>query len=165
MYKAEKDNYSSALEGCTNADGPTEICMQSTEMANARAKFEACAGYDILFEGPMCTAEQVDMVEALVPSPFYTFAHCEYNPQTLFCSAIAGYMQAISDLTDKECAACYSEFKEALSVRYALAESELTDVDVCAEDVLAEACLVYLTEALRNFETCAGKAMIIRGPN
>ena len=161
LYDDESSyNYSSALEGCADPNGPTEICMQSTAMVNARRIFKACAGYDILFEGPMCSAEQVDMVEAMVPPPFFTIAHCAYKPQTPFCYAIGGYMDAIETATGTDCSACYSEFKSELA---ALA---LADIDeVCTGNVLADDCLVYLVDALTHFESCSGHTIGTAGPN
>ena len=151
---------SAVLEGCTAPDGPTDVCMESSSMINSRRMFEACAGYDILFKGPMCSNDQVDMVEAMVPTPFYTIAHCAYNPRTPFCSTMGGYMQAISDITDTYCGACYAEFNAELA---ALA---LADIDEkCTEDVLADNCLIYITDALNNFEICAGKTIGTDGPN
>ena len=146
------------FQGCTDPNGPTDVCMQSTTMINARRRFEACAGHDILFEGPLCSAEQVSIVEAMVPTPFYTIAHCAYNPQTSFCRTIGGYMEAIATATGTECSACYSEFKDEVAA--------LADTDTgCTGNVFSDDCLMYLSEALIHFESCSGHTIKTSGPN
>ena len=147
-------------EGCQDPNGPTEACMQSRNMVNSLAQFEACAGYDIFFEGPMCSADQVDVVEAMEPTPFYTIAHCAYEPESPFCYTIGGYMEAIVSATSADCAACYSEFKDEVAA-LALADTD----EVCTSNVLTDECLVYLVDALTHFESCSGKIMGSSGPN
>ena len=134
------------------AGGPSNTCLGTSVIINARKAFFDCAGYDVLFDGPACSAAQVAEVETLIPKPYYTFAHCAYNPATSFCSSIQSYFDTIEDNTDSaDCLACYTELNDALQNLVTLNEDE-----VCATDVFADDCLAYNQEPLAAFEVCSG---------
>ena len=140
------------LEACSALDGPTDVCLSSTVIMNARKAFMQCAGYDILMTGDMCTAEGVAAVESLIPAPYYTFSQCAYFPETPFCSATQAYLDAIeADTNSVDCLACYTELQSDLT---ALAADDSDDV--CGRDVFSHDCLVYQTDALTAFELCSG---------
>ena len=141
------------IDECTNADGPTDTCLASSVMVDARSNFIACAGWDILFDGPVCTPENVATVQTLIPTPYYTFAQCAYHPSTSFCKTIQSYFDAIeADTKSVDCLACYTELRDAIN---AAATSDDGTV-ACGDDVFADDCVAYQNEALMAFETCAG---------
>ena len=130
----------------------SEVCLNSGFMLTARGAFDKCAGLDILFTGPVCVSGTVDIVENLIPKPYYTFAQCAYHPYTSFCHTIPEYLATIEEDTDSvDCLACYTELQADL---LALAASD-TD-DVCGTDVFAGECIAYQVQALTDFEVCSG---------
>ena len=145
-------NDASLVDECISADGPSDLCLSSTIIENARQEFSECAGYDVLFDGPACSAAQVAEVETLIPKPYYTFAHCAYNPATSFCSSIQSYFDTIENNTDSvDCLACYTELNDAL---LGLVTEDVDEV--CGTDVFADDCLAYNQEPLAAFEVCSG---------
>ena len=147
-------NYShnpAMVEACL-ADSNSDVCLNNTAMINARKVFADCAGYDILFEGPNCSQSHMEVVSAMIPSPYYTIAHCLYNPQASFCSTISGYLDYIESATNADCVACYTELQTDL---LALAD------EVCQDDVRSDTCIVYMATALEAFARCSGFAINI----
>ena len=137
---------------CESLDGPTDACLATEMITNARLAFSDCAGWDILFEGPVCTQENVNTVETLIPAPYYAFAQCAYYAATPFCSTIPAYLAAIeADTSSTDCVACYTEFGNSL-IALAAADSS----DACGSDLFSSDCLVYQADALTAFATCAG---------
>ena len=161
------------VDECTNADGPTDACLASTIMIDARSNFVACAGWDVLFEGPVCTPEGVATVQTLIPTPYYTFAQCAYHPATSFCKTIQSYFDAIeADTNSVDCLACYTELRDAINAGVISDEAvppcpedvplgecavyQNAAIAACEADVFADDCVAYQNEALMAFETCAG---------
>ena len=141
------------VDECTDVDGPTDTCLASSIMIDARSNFVACAGWDILFEGPVCTPEGVATVQTLIPTPYYTFAQCAYHPSTSFCKTIQSYFDAIeADTNSVDCLACYTELRDAINTAATSDEGAVA----CGDDVFADDCVAYQNEALMAFETCAG---------
>ena len=135
-------------------------CVNSNSVSLARLMFEKCSGYDILSVGPVCTSSQAAYVETLIPKPYYVFAHCAFNPSTLFCTKTSAYLDHIELVTSVDCLGCYAEFRTELAML------ALADVDgMCAIDVFAGTCLAYLADALAAFATCSGTALVAdKGP-
>ena len=138
------------VEACL-ADANNDICLNNTAMINARKVFADCSGYDILFEGPICSQSDMEVVSAMIPSSYYTIAHCLYNAQAPFCSAISGYLDYIESSTSVDCAACYIELQTDLAV-LALADEK----GVCKDDVRSDTCVVYMATAFEAFSRCSG---------
>ena len=131
---------------------PTAACLASTIITNARKIYRDCAGQDILYQDPSCSADAIAVVESLIPAPYYTFAECAYNPAMPFCVTIQAYLDQIeADTSSVDCLACFTDLQSYLE---ALAAND-TD-DVCGTDVFSEECLEYQSDALTAFETCSG---------
>ena len=140
---------------CGGLDGPTDACLATDLITNARLGFLDCAGWDILFEGPVCTVENVNTVQALIPAPYYAFSQCAYHPATPFCSTISAYLGEIESQTNSlDCVACYTELSSNLQ-KLSVADSD----DVCKSDVYSTDCLIYHADALKAFATCAGTSL------
>ena len=153
IYDINAGGNGDLLEECRNPSGPTDACLSSALIINARKIFEDCAGWDILFEGPVCTADDVAVVQTLIPSPYYAFATCAYKPSTAFCATVPAYLDQIStDTNSLNCVACYTDFQSALEV---LAAAET----VCESDVFSSACIEYNADVLIAFEACAGTTL------
>ena len=133
-------------------DSSSHACAQSTTMLAAKQIFVHCAGHDIEFVGPVCTAEQTDMVEAMIPGPYYAMTHCQYNPNDVFCGHISEYLSTVSTRTNDSCGLCYSEYAQ-----HALVDGD-DDIAACSgeEGVWSKACIAVQKEALLNFRVCAG---------
>ena len=141
-------------EACTATGGPTELCLSTTMMIKAREAFLKCAGYDVLATEGMCTADGVAAVEALYPSPYYTFSQCAYNPKTAICTTTSVYLDEIEYVTGSvDCLACYAELQSDL---IALAATE----NVCGGSVFSDACIAFNTDALAAFKLCSGFSLI-----
>ena len=151
---------SSLIDECI--DGPSDVCLEAGFMLESRAAFAACAGWDILFEGPVCTADNVETVQALIPKPYYTFANCAYNPTDDMCAVIQSFVDQIELETadSTNCLACYTELEVAIQ--------DLADYDtdyVCVDSgIYSEDCLGYLNSALADFETCSGSTLDVEPP-
>lgn len=140
---------------CTQAaNNPTDACLNSSYLKEARLAFVNCAGYDILWDGNACTSQDITNVETLIPTPYYTFAKCAYFPDTPFCRTIQSYFAEILTNTGQDCVACYIELQQALE-DYAAGDFAY----VCETDVFATDCLAYNNQALMAFEKCAGKTI------
>ena len=154
VHSPSADN-ASLIDECQNPDGPTSTCLASELIINARNFFEECAGWDIFFKGPVCTAENVATVQTLIPAPYFAFATCAYKPATGFCSTIQSYLDAVQiDTNSADCTSCYNELRDDFAI---LAEGDVNHE--CRTDIFSEACLVYQAGALTSFETCAGTVL------
>ena len=142
------------VEACSS-DPAGDVCTSSLAIRNAQKKFQDCAGFDIMFKGPVCTSEQVAAVDDLVPKPYHVIVHCAYNPSTRFCKYIEPYMAHIESLTSVDCVACYTELQTNVAAFTG---------DVCAPNVFTNECTTHLADALAAFATCSGTLMNVGSP-
>ena len=137
-------------EACLGTGFVTESCLSTTLMTKAREGFLQCAGYDMLITGDMCTSDAA--VEALIPTPYYTFVECAHNPGNPICSTVQEYLNENEIVTNSvDCLACYTEFQSDI-----IALAADTSNKICRNDLYSDACIVYLADALKAFETCSG---------
>lgn len=145
-----RNDYAELQEVCAN---PTsEECLRSGPIADALHNFRICAGYDILFQGPMCSATQVDAAAALFPSPYYMITQCAFNPTDPVCSTMDNYWEVLNEPLDGGCMICYTELADEMSAFAEDASSRMA----CAENVEAPMCVAASSTPLLNFLGCSG---------
>ena len=146
------------------ADPNSDVCVGSTVVVQAKAQFRECSGYEIGFIGPVCTDEQVDDIQTLIPSPFFTLTHCAYNDE-IFCKTVEAYFVKIEEKSDNSCVFCYREYMSKVSA----VANDLSNgsVDDCTgvEGVWSDACAAAQAQALFDFKVCAGMDLDIEKPH
>ena len=143
---------SALVSACTDLGGPTAPCLESSFVIDARKNFSVCSGRDIFFQGPVCTADSIALIESLIPTPYYTFAQCAYFPSNPFCHTIAAYFKAIETDTgnNTDCLACYTKLNADILI---LAAADFTHVCL---NVFLDDCLAYQNQIFIEFEACSG---------
>ncbi len=143
--------YADLLADCA-ADAYSDNCMHSTTVEDARAKFLTCAGEDVLFYGPLCTADQVTEIQHLIPTPYVTLTTCAMSiAKPAYCATLPSYMNQIEQDSDSHCLSCYSEYSSAIATL-----SSSSDFASICSDVWADKCMSRVGSALINFATCTG---------
>jgi hypothetical protein len=130
----------------------SEECLRSGPISDALHNFRICAGYDILFQGPMCSAAQVDAVASLSPSPYYMISQCAFNPTDPVCSTMDNYWGVLKEPLDEGCMICYTELADDIS---AFAKDPNNQV-ACGDNVEAPLCIATASTPLLNFLSCSG---------
>lgn len=141
------------VAACLTDHGQSNVCKTSTVILPARTEFEECSGYDVDFKGPVCTQKEVEDIQELIPTPYFTFTHCAYNNEA-FCSTITAYFDQIEKESSDTCVLCYREFNDALLSKQHNADT----INACTGPmgVWDVQCLDAYRDALSNFRTCSG---------
>lgn len=155
----EDDSYPTTgiLEACTE-DEYSDGCLKSTLVQDALAEFKKCSGgFPMLNQGPACTQADIDEVQTLIPAPYFTLAHCAFNPNMTYCTTINSYIARIQEDSDSNCVVCYEEFY-VTALAHAADTVNTDAIDACTtdEDVWSIDCKAAMAEALANFKACAG---------
>ena len=142
------------IAACTN-DPLSYGCADSTIVLKAKANFKICSGYEIDFLGPVCTQNDVDTVQELIPVPYYTITHCAFNDD-VFCGTVDSYFAKIEEESDKSCSLCYHDYKD--SVASIAADLTNTSVADCTgkEGVWSMDCKASIAPAVLDFYKCSG---------
>ncbi len=154
-HLVSSDATSEGLDISCRRDPLSDSCMQSTIVQNALAEFAVCSGgFQLIFDGPVCTWTDIEEVQQLIPSPYYTLSHCAFNPAESFCSTTGAYIAQIKAESDSSCVLCYQDF-------FAAAMDEAKNaklVSACTgpNGVWGQSCIVAVGVSLLEFEACAG---------
>lgn len=145
----------SGLMAACREDPKSDSCMNSTWVQNVLAEFQLCSGgFPMIFDGPVCTETDVNEIQQLIPAPYFTFAHCAFNPNDVFCATTPAYIAQIRADSDSSCVSCYQDFFAAVKMQAKSAETSTACTG--GEGVWSADCVVALGDALFNFEACSG---------
>ncbi len=128
-------------------------CLKSTHIQNALAEFKKCSGgFDIMYDGGVCTAADIAEVQTLIPTPYDTLAGCAFDPTQSHCSTVNAYLVQVQAESTSDCVVCYKDFYVTAKNMPAAAVAACTG----ANGIWSDDCKVAIQEAFYLFKTCSG---------
>lgn len=147
------------LEEACKEDMTSASCANSQLIRGLKSLFLSLSGYDITFDGPLCTANQIDSLNSgLEPTPFKLFLKCAWMasdyPAECSLPSRAQYSTQLVATVGEACSSCFDE----MYAEVALLASNETVMAVCDSpaNFSSSACLVALKDVAENYKNCTG---------
>jgi hypothetical protein len=146
------------LKALCLADPHDAICKNSTAVQRAMYYFRNCAGYDIEFMGPVCTAEQLAPIQQMNPHPYIPLMMCKFDTDSFsdVCSDVEGYIAELSTVSGStDCGGCFTSFYDNILV------TDATKSACAGGNYATPICIASQQSAHIKFQACSGSFMTI----
>jgi len=144
-------------ENC-KADPTSHLCLGTPFMGELLADFKTCSGYDIRFQSPLCSADQIATVLTSVdPSPYELFVKCAVNGagNSAVCtdSIVHQFLDQLLTITGNDCSTCFQDFYADVQ---ALAADDVVKAACSTTTLYSDACKIAIASPIASFMECSG---------
>jgi hypothetical protein len=146
------------LKALCLVDPHDAMCKKSTVVQRAMFYFRNCAGYDIEFMGPVCTAEQLAPIDRMNPHPYIPLMICKFDADSFsdVCNDVEGYIAELSEVSGStDCGGCFTSFYENIVV------TDATRSACAGGNYGTPICIASQQSAHIQFQACTGSFMTI----